>query len=119
MMNHLEHGERPARKRRFLLLPHNSPLGWTPYAWLVYLLMFVLEPTLRQRPAWVALLTYAGAAVFLAAYFRAFWARGREHALLVAFMASLGVVFAPINGGASTFFVYACAFVAQRPSART
>ncbi len=80
MMNHLEHGEKPGRERRFVLLPRNSPLGWTPYAWLVYLLMFLLEPTLRQRPAWEALLTYAGAAVFLVAYFRAFWARGREHA---------------------------------------
>lgn len=104
-------------RRRRGLLPADEFLGWTPYAWLVYLVIFLLEPAARwhagSMTAVYAATTAIGLAVFLASYFRGFWARGRELLLLIAFQALLGVVFAPVNLGSSVFFIYAASFAAN------
>jgi two-component system sensor histidine kinase DesK len=101
------------------LLPDDKELGWTPYAWLIYLSFFFLGPLLQP---WTTKLTWAatalGVAIFLFLYFRGHWARGRELVLIVAALALLGAVYYPFNPGAGCFFIYACSFAGELPKQR-
>jgi two-component system sensor histidine kinase DesK len=95
---------------RFRLLPPSSPLGWTPYAWLVYLSFFLAYAALRNRPIdW--LFDAAVVVTFLALYFRGFWVEGRALLAIAAGILAIGVVTAPRNPGASCFFIFAAAFL--------
>jgi two-component system sensor histidine kinase DesK len=106
-----------SERRRFRILPPGSPLGWTPYAWLLYLPTFLIEPVVRTQlgRATVAYwaLTIAGLVLFLIVYFRAYWVRGVRLLPLIAIQTALAVGFAPINRGACVFFVYAAAAAGQ------
>lgn len=102
-----------ARVRRFRLLP-DGPLGWTPYAWLVYLITFFVQPILRIR-AGTASFGYvfamaAGLLIFLAAYFRGYWLRGRNLIPIIVLITGMGAAYSPVNVGATVLFVYAGAF---------
>ncbi len=103
-------------RRRRGLLPADEFLGWTPYAWLIYLVIFLIEPATRWRAgsmtAIYAAATAIGLTVFVASYFRGFWVRGRELLLIIALQALLGVTFAPANIGSAVFFIYAASFAA-------
>lgn len=103
---------------RFRLVPRDPQLGWTPYAWLVYAVPFVLYPFLRGVPAheWVA--NGVGLALFLVLYFRSFWVEDLRVLACAAGLAGLGAVLTPINPFASTFFVYAAASLAAVADAR-
>src|SRR5271169_3197354 len=99
----------------FHLLPHDREEGWTPYAWLIYLVPFACVPAMERGTSlleWVA--TIAGLVVFLALYFRGYWVRGswRFLAIIVA-ITLLGTAFSPWNPGAGAFFIYAAAFAGQ------
>ena len=100
-------------RRRFPLLP-DGPLGWTPYAWLIYLSVFLIEPVVRTQQGRAGLLYWAMTIVallaFLAAYFRGYWVHGRRLVAIIAFIAALGMVLLPTNVGASVMFIYAGAF---------
>jgi two-component system sensor histidine kinase DesK len=99
------------------LIPKDNELGWTPYAWLVYLGIFWFF-TLLGRPTptdW--LLTALGTAVFLPLYFWGYWLPGRKVLFAVGGITLLGIVYAPINFGASVFFVFASGFLGQAGSA--
>lgn len=102
---------------RVRLLP-DSPLGWTPYAWLVYLAFYVVYAVLANDSAADWAIDGGVLLLFLTMYFRAFWLDG--HALLgMAFaIAALGAVMSPRNPGASCFFIYGAAFLgeAARPA---
>lgn len=103
------------------LLPRHPELGWTPYAFLIYLGIFFMYAGLgRDAPAgrWAA--TLVGAALFLVLYFRGFWSqRGdREAPWIAAGMMALAAVYAPSNEGANVFCVYAAGFLAQLQPAR-
>jgi two-component system sensor histidine kinase DesK len=105
------------KRRRFYLLPPGSPLGWTPYAWLIYLPTFLVEPIARTQAGragtfyWAA--TIAGLVVFLITYFRGYWLRGIKLIPIVAVQTVLAVGFSPFNAGACVFFVYAGAAAAH------
>jgi len=95
------------------LIPHDSDLGWTPFAWLIYIVPFVTTPLLsvRQNNArgW---LTYSIATlVFLVLYFRSYWVRGRELVLVCAATVAMGIAFLPISYGAGAFFIYGAAMI--------
>lgn len=104
---------------RLRLLPNLPELGWTPYAWLIYLGIFVAGPAVGKTSAgeWAA--TIAGLLAFLVLYFVGYWFRDVRVLWIVAGIALLGVIFAPINAGASVFFVYAASFLGYslRPAA--
>jgi two-component system, NarL family, sensor histidine kinase DesK len=106
---------RAGERYRWRLLPQNSALGWTPYAWLVYLPTFLMHPITDQQAGqhvnWP--LTVAGVLVFLVSYFYGFWARGRQLLAVIALQTILAIAFAPINIGAFVFFIYAGSFAAQ------
>ena len=112
-----------SRSRRFRLIPRGSPHGWTPYAWLAYLPTFLIEPFARAAEGratqlyWAA--TAAGIVVFLVVYFRGYWVRGVKLVPVIAVQTALGIVFAPVNPGASVFFIYAGAFAGQLDRTRS
>ena len=93
------------------LLPDEPHIGWTPYLWLVYLGFFYMkylftEP-LPGEPVAVVLAT----GLFLYLYFTGYWRTGRDLAFNIAAIAAIGIAMAPINSGASVFFVFAGAFI--------
>jgi len=100
-----------AHLRRFRLLPPNHEEGWTPYAWLIYVVPFVCWPGMTPHSSareWA--LTAAGLLAFLALYFRGYWEGGRRLVIIIAAIAVLGLLFWPWNPGAGAFFIYAAAF---------
>jgi two-component system sensor histidine kinase DesK len=101
------------------LVPRNPDLGWTPYAWLIYLGFFLIDP-LEGRggtAAWAA--TALVIAVFLPLYFWGYWQSGRRRLLRgIAGIAALGALSVPWNHGASVFYIYAGAFCGQLVPAR-
>ena len=112
-----EPSARPVRRPGFRLLPADGGLGWTPFAWLIYLSALAFEPiavTRAGRPSlWLWVLTLAGIAAFLPAYFHGYWVRGVRLMRVIAYIASLGLVLSPVNTGACVFFVYACSFAGR------
>src|SRR5689334_15358305 len=95
------------------LLPKNEDIGWTPYAWLIYLtgVPFYAYASRQRSPAFWAF-TILGMVVFLALYFRGYWIRGRKLLWIIAAITLLGMVSSPTNPGASVYFVYAASFAA-------
>jgi two-component system sensor histidine kinase DesK len=82
------------------LLPKSA--DWTAYAWLVYLLYFVLAGPFDRFPV-----TLAATAVAVALYFRSYWIRGPRVLWIGGAWFVLAVLFLRVNPGAATFFVYA------------
>jgi two-component system, NarL family, sensor histidine kinase DesK len=95
------------------LLPRNPHLAWTPYAWLIYLPIFLYDPLSRRTSAleWAA--TLSAVAVFLVLYFVGYWVEGGRLLLVTAAVFALGVGFAPWNPDSSVFVVYASAFAGR------
>ena len=95
------------------LIPHDNDLGWTPYAWLIYIVPFTLTPLWSTGPATPAKWAIYAAAtiVFLVLYFRSYWVRGRELILVSAAMVSMGIAFWPRSYGAGAFFIYGAAML--------
>jgi two-component system sensor histidine kinase DesK len=101
------------------LLPDDPEIGWTPYLWLVYLLMFFAYLVLGRAGALEWSLSLLAVLVFLVLYFRGYWApRGAEAWAIVAAITGIGVLFLPVNPGASVFFVYAAAFLGYMTTPR-
>lgn len=95
---------------RFLIPKHREP-GWVIYTWLVYLIFFFIHPIADHVGwrEWIA--TIAGVVLFLAFYFSIFWLKRPWSVVSIVGILMLGVTFAPYNGGASGFFIYAAAFM--------
>src|SRR5256885_1501508 len=104
-----------ARLTTMRLIPRNHEEGWTPYAWLIYLVFFAISPALKHHTTpleWT--LTFGGVVVFLALYFRGFWVREeREMLIIIAAITTLGVAYWKWNPGAGSFFIYAAAFAGE------
>ena len=95
---------------RLRLLPSND-VGWTPFAWLIYLSLYVAyAAAVNDTPAdWV--IDGAILIVFLLLYFRGFWLGGRSLVTIAFAIVALGVVASPRNPGGSVFFIYGAAFL--------
>ena len=95
------------------LLPQNKDIGWTPYAWLIYLTsvpFFGYASGQTTARFWAP--TIAGMVVFLGLYFWGYWIKGKKLLWIIAAITVLGMISAPTNPGASVYFIYAAAFVA-------
>jgi two-component system sensor histidine kinase DesK len=93
-------------------LLHKDPeLGWTPYAWLIYLTFFLLQPILGGATPMEWGATAAALGVFLAVYSWGFRQWGPRIVWAAAVIAGLGFVCVPFNPGASVFWIYAGAFL--------
>ncbi len=89
------------------LIPQADELGWTPYAWLVYLGIFWFATLVEDPTPEDWMLTALGTALFLPLYFWGYWLSGHKALLAVGGITMLGILFAPINWGSSVFFVFA------------
>jgi two-component system sensor histidine kinase DesK len=102
------------------LLPHDTDVGWTPYAWLIYIVPFALTPLYAERfanPVGYAIFGSATLA-FLGLYFRSAWVRGRELLLVAAATVALGIAFLPVTQGAGAFFIYGASMLGTLASTR-
>lgn len=93
------------------ILPKYEDHGWFPYIWLAYFVFFFIHPVFDHVgwKEWLA--TGVGTVVFLFLYFGNFtWGRPWNWLGVIGIVA-LGVLFAPYNGGAVGFFIYAAAFI--------
>jgi two-component system, NarL family, sensor histidine kinase DesK len=97
--------------RHMKLLPKDQ--DWTAYVWLVYLVFFLLAPFAIGAPAWQCAAAIAGTMAALPLYFWGYWVHGRRALLVVLGFTLLGTMFAPINPGASTMFVFAATYLAR------
>src|SRR5947207_10461339 len=96
------------------LIPQDDDLGWTPYAWTVYVAFFAISPALAHNTKplhW--LVSIGGTIALLALYFRGYWVRGLRIVPIIAAMTLLGVLIFPTNTTAGVFFVYAASFAAR------
>lgn len=98
------------------LIPKDTELGWTPYAWLIYLLFFWMGALTSRPTATDWALTTLATLIFLPLYFWGYWLPGRKALIPAAGITLLGILFAPINYGASVFFVYAAGFLGRTGS---
>jgi len=80
---------------------------WVPFIWLAYLTFFLWQPITQHasRTEWIA--TAAALVVFLFFYFAFFVTRRPWPLICVVCIGAIGVVYAPFNGGAANFFIYA------------
>ncbi len=100
------------------LLPDDPEIGWTPYAWLIYLTAFLAWPGTRSASALEWALTGAGLAAFLVLYFWGHWLKGRQVLWAAGGILLLAVLYSPFNPGAASFFIYAASFLADAGSPR-
>jgi len=102
------------------LLPRDTDLGWTPYAWLIYIVPFALAPLYMRSQATPAgwALHIAATLVFLALYFRSHWVCGRELVLVSALTLLMGIALWPVAQAAGALFVYAAGMIATLDDSR-
>ena len=93
------------------LLPKDQ--DWTAYVWLVYLLSFLCVPFLFPAPAWQRAAAVAGTLAALPLYFWGYWLNGRPALWVVAGFTLLGSLFASINPGACSLFIFAATYLAR------
>jgi two-component system, NarL family, sensor histidine kinase DesK len=84
--------------------------GWGVLIWLAYSGFFFIQPVYDHAGPRQWLLDILGFAAFLVLYLGLFWLQKPRALIHIGGMVLLGVVFLPFNSGASTFFIFACAF---------
>lgn len=92
------------------VLPNRKDHRWIPLIWLPYYFFFLLQPAVTHASTKMWIADGIGSVFFLAFYFGMFWDNNRRAWFCLAGIVTLGVIFAPINGGAATFFIYAAVF---------
>lgn len=95
------------------LIPQNPELGWTPYAWLLYTIPFLVALYRNPLPP-TELAGYLGAYVaFLILYFTGYWVHGLRLVLVIAGMSLIGgaLSFTPFRYYGASFFIYAAAMI--------
>ncbi|MEE4639049.1 MAG: sensor histidine kinase [Wenzhouxiangella sp.] len=98
------------QKAHHWILPPSIGVGWMPYLWLVYFGFFWLKYVFQTPGTLEASLALLSTAIFLVLYFSAFRRTGRTAVAHVLALVLMGALWAPLNGGASAFFVFAGAF---------
>ena len=91
-------------------IPRKDP-GWVTYIWLVYLVFFLWGPVADHAGVRQWCLTAVGLIAFLVLYFVFFSTCKPWNRLSLGGIVLLGVLYAPYNGGAAAFFIYAASFV--------
>jgi two-component system sensor histidine kinase DesK len=98
-------------ERHMNLSPRDKMRGWVPYIWLAYLVFFYIDPVLGHAGWMKWSVTIVSTLLFLALYLSLFWLDRTRPLWHIAGMVILGLVVAPINQGAATFFIFAAAFI--------
>jgi two-component system sensor histidine kinase DesK len=93
------------------LLPKNRDHGLAPFAWLIFLAFFYVQP-IAEHASWRSLLlTNAEVVFFLVLYFGIFWVRPPLNYALLLGMAAMGLGLGTTNTGASVFIIFTAAFI--------
>jgi two-component system sensor histidine kinase DesK len=93
------------------LLPNNRDHGWAPYAWLVFIAFFYIQPVM-EHPTWRTLMiANATVVVFLLLYFSLFWVRPPFTYLLLVCMTAMGLGLAKSNPGSCVFIIFTASFI--------
>lgn len=93
------------------LLPKDREHGLAPFAWLIFLAFFYVQP-IAEHASWRSLLlTNAEVLIFLSLYFGIFWVGPRLKYVLLLCMAAMGLGFANVNTGSSVFIIFTAAFI--------
>lgn len=96
------------------LLPDATDVGFMPYIWLGYLLMYLIPFLFADFTTEQYLYSVVAIAVFLPLYFRAYWVNDNQLFYYIAAIWMIGVLLALIEmPTAGVFTVYAAAFCAQ------
>jgi two-component system sensor histidine kinase DesK len=96
------------------LLPRNRDLdGWTPYAWLIYLLFFAAAPLVMRSSATVGWLSLAGALAAVPLYFYGYWLTGWRSLWVIGGFLVLATAFARVNPASSVMVVYGACYCGQ------
>jgi len=86
--------------------------SWPFYTPLAYFVFFFLQPILDHAGSKEWLLTALGTLIFLGLYFGVLWTDRKPWQLAgLGAMVLVGALYAPINGGASCFFIFAAALL--------
>lgn len=85
--------------------------GWSPLLWVLYLGFFFIDPVMSHASLKIWSLDLVGAAVFLVLYFGLFFLENPYALVHIGGMVVLGILYQMINGGACTFFIFACAML--------
>ncbi|HXF12693.1 MAG TPA: hypothetical protein VN517_06035, partial [Terriglobales bacterium] len=93
------------------LLPKNRDHGSAPFAWLIFLVFFYIQPIAEHAPLRSLLVTSAEVGFFLVLYFGIFWVRPPFNYALLVGMAVMGLGLGPSNTGASVFIIFTAAFI--------
>lgn len=102
----------------YFLLPQEKRLGYMPYVWLGYLLIYFFNYVFRTPETEEIIATVIGVTLFLMLYFSTF--RRKKAGIIIHIIAihGIGAVLALWNLGASVFFVYAACFCAYLDNVR-
>jgi len=101
----------PWKLKPWRTIPKDKDHGWSPLPWVVYLGFFFVDPVVSHASARIWAVDITGAIVFLFLYFGLFALESPRTAIHIGGMLLLGMLFLPINGGSSTFFIYAAAML--------
>lgn len=97
-------------------------LGWTPYAWLIYSIPFLINTFESWDEPSRFLANTLAYAFFLVLYFAGYWLHGGRLVGVIAGMALLAAITTPFNNFGASFFIYAAAMIAfvdiERPRLR-
>jgi two-component system, NarL family, sensor histidine kinase DesK len=82
---------------------------WIPLIWLPWFAFFFVQPVTEHASSKVWAEDGVAAVIFLFLFFATYWSRYSRAIFYALGMLVLGIIVAPINGGAATFFIYAAA----------
>jgi len=82
---------------------------WIPFIWLPWFGFFFVQPVTEHASAKVWAEDGTAAVIFLFLFFATYWSRYSRAIFYALGILLLGIIVAPINGGACTFFIYAAA----------
>ncbi|HET6319433.1 MAG TPA: hypothetical protein VFG86_23490, partial [Chloroflexota bacterium] len=86
-------------------------MGWTRYAWLVYLAFFFAYPVMAKSPPHVWVVSLLAVAAFLPLYLRGFQEEGRRLLAISWAIFTIGALVCNVNPAGNCFFIYATAFI--------
>jgi len=102
------------------LLPDDPEIGYMPYIWLFYLLMYFFQFLFVDFSAKQYIYSFISLPLFLVLYFRAFWVTDKQLFYYIAAIWLIGLMLALQKiPGSSVFTVYAAAFTAQFKQTKT
>ena len=96
------------------LLPNDPEIGFMPYIWLCYLLMYSFQFFFRVFSIQQYIYSAIGIVLFLIFYFRAFWVSDKQLIYYIAGISLIGFILGLQKmPGAGVFTIYAAAMTAQ------